>query len=87
MRDLRSQELEVAVQLVHVLLGLGHELGGVGLGGLERADLELEAVAEALHTTEHADGVPLAEPLVQELDVVPDAGLDRAGGSTSSRAR
>ena len=52
---------------------------GIGaVGGLERAHVELQAVAEALHAAEHAHGVALGEAPVEELDVVPDAPLDAA---------
>jgi hypothetical protein len=77
--DLGGQELEEAVQLVDVAARLRHELGRVVVGRLERAHLELEPVAEALHAAEHADGVALAEALVEELDVVPDTRLDPPG--------
>ncbi len=74
--DLGDEELEEALELVQVPPGLGHELRRVGLGRLERANLELEAVAEALHPAKDAHRVALAEALVEELDVVPDASLD-----------
>src|SRR5205823_23794 len=47
-------------------------------GGLDRADGELEAVAEALDAPEDADGVALAETAVEQLDVLPHAGVDAA---------
>ena len=78
MGDLGGEELEEAVELLGVAPALGNERCGVVLGRLERANLELEAVAEALDAAEHAHGVALAEALVEELDVVPDAGLDLA---------
>ena len=37
---------------------------------------QLEPAAEPLDASEHADGVALAEPAVEQLDVVPDARLD-----------
>ena len=43
---------------------------------LERADVELEPVAEPLDAAEHAHGVALGEPRVEQLDVVPHARLD-----------
>ena len=57
----------------------GTSSAGSALGRLERAHLELEPVAEALHAAEHAHGVALAEAAVEELDVVPDARLDLPG--------
>ena len=60
-------------------LGSGTSSGGIGFRSLERAHLELESVAEALHATQHADGVSLPEALVEQLDVVPDTGFDLAG--------
>ena len=55
----------------------GASVGRIGvLGGLQRANLELEPVAEALDATEHADRVALAESAVEQLDVRPDARLD-----------
>ena len=44
--------------------------------GLERADVELQAVAELLDAAEHAHGVALREAGVEQLDVVPDARVD-----------
>ncbi len=78
-RDLLADELEKAVELVEVTPGLRDEGGGVCLRGLERADVELEAVAEALDPREHAHGVSLAEPPVEHLYLVPDARLDSSG--------
>ena len=76
MGDLGGEEVEEAVELVDVAARLGHELGRVGVRRLERANLELEPIAEALHPAEHPDGVALAEAAVEQLDVVPDARLD-----------
>ena len=78
MRDLGCQELEEAVEFVEITARLGDKRRGVGLGRLERADLELKPVAEALDASEDADRVPLGEAVVQELDVAPDARLDAA---------
>src|SRR5919109_3500138 len=47
-------------------------------GGLDRADGELEPVAEALDSPEDADGVALPEAAVEELDVLPHARVDAA---------
>src|SRR4029453_8819593 len=76
MRDLGRKEVEEAVELLDLAPRLGDERGGVGLRGLERPHLELQAVAEPLHPAEHADGVSFAEALVEKVDVVPDAGID-----------
>jgi uncharacterized protein (DUF1015 family) len=80
MYDLGGEEFEEAVELFHVALRFRDELGRIGLCRLERANLELKPVTEALDAAEHADGVTLAEALVEKLDVVPDAGLDLARG-------
>ena len=74
--DLRGEELEEAVELVGVPAHRRGELGGVGVGGLDRAHLHLQLPAEPLHAAEDSNGVPLAEPLVEQVDVVPDPGLD-----------
>ena len=58
---------------------LGHEPAG-SAAPARASGLELEAVAEALDAAEDAHRVPLAEALVEQLDVVPDAGLDLARG-------
>ena len=78
-RDLRRQELEEAVELRRVPSHRGRHLRRVGLrGGLERAHLQLQPVAEALDAPEDADGVALAEARVEQLDVRPDARFDAA---------
>ena len=74
--QLRGQELEKPVQLVGVPAHRGSKLGGVGLGRLDRADLQLQPPVEALDTCEHAHGVAFCEATVEQLDVVPDAALD-----------
>jgi Protein of unknown function (DUF1015) len=79
-RDLAREELEEPVELLDVPLGLGDEGCRVGLGRLERPHLELETVTEALDASEHPDGIPFAEALVQEIDVAPDTGVDPAAG-------
>src|SRR6476619_4372038 len=79
MCDLRRQELEEAVELRRVASHRRNELDGVGLRGrLQRPYLELEPVAELLHSTEDAHGVALAEARVEQLDVRPDARLEAA---------
>ena len=66
MRDLAGEELEEALGLVGVTTQRRHELRRVGLlGRLQRAHVDLEPVAEALDTTEHAHGITLAEDAVE----------------------
>jgi len=78
--DFAGQELEEAVELVRVSAHRRREPCGILVGGgLDRADVELQPVAVALHSPEHAHCVPLAEPRVEQLDVVPDPALDAAG--------
>src|SRR5688500_17678829 len=72
-RDLRGEELEDAIELVRVPAERRRELGGVGVGRLDGPHLHLELPAESLDATEDAHGVALAEALVEEVDVVPDA--------------
>jgi hypothetical protein len=77
MDDLGGEELEKAVQLFGVAPHRGREVGRVGLGrGLEGAHVDLEPVAELLDSAEHPHCVALGEAGVEELDVVPDAGVD-----------
>ena len=78
MRDLAGEELEEPLQLVGVAAQRGGEGRRVDVGRLERAHVELEAVAEALDAAEHPHRVALAEAPVEQLDVVPDAGVDAA---------
>ena len=52
---------------------------GSASGGLERAQLELEPVAEARDAAEDAHRVAFREARVEELDVVPDPRLDPPG--------
>ena len=78
MRELAGEELEEAVQLVRVAAQPRREARRILLGGLDRADLELQPVVEALHAPEHAHGVALGEAAVEQLDVVPDPRLDPA---------
>ncbi len=77
-RELVGEEVEEAVELGDVPPRWWQERSGVGLRHLERANLELEPVAEVLDAPEDAHRVPLAETLVEELDVVPDARVDPA---------
>lgn len=76
MCNLRGEEFEEAIELVDVASRRGNERRGIRLCGLERANVELETVAKALHSPEHAHGVSLVKAAVEQLDVVPDAGLD-----------
>jgi hypothetical protein len=76
MPDLASEKLEKPVELVEVAAGLRRQVGRIGVRRLEGAHLELEPVAKALHAPEDAHGVSFAEALVEQLDVVPDPGLD-----------
>ena len=87
MRDLLDQELEEALQLGGVAAQRRRQRRRVDVGCLERAHVELEPVAELLDAAEHAHRVALAEPPVEQLDVVPDPRVDRPDGSTSSSAR
>ena len=79
MGELGRQELEEAVQLVRVASQPRRQPRRIRVGRLDRADLELEPVVEALDPAEHADGVALGEAPVEQLDVVPDPALDPAG--------
>jgi uncharacterized protein (DUF1015 family) len=77
MGDLPGKELEEAVQLVRVAPHRRREAGGIGVRlGLDRADVELEAVAVTLDPPEHAHRVALAEAGIEQIDVVPDPALD-----------
>ena len=81
MRDLAGDEVEKTVELVRVPAQRRSEAGRVRLRfRLDRADVELEAVAIALDPPEHAHGVAFAEPAVEEVDVVPDSSLDPPAG-------
>ena len=65
-RELADQELEEAVQLVGIATERRRQLGGIlALGRLERADVELEAIAVLVHPAEHTHGVALAEPGIE----------------------
>ena len=75
--DLGGEELEEALQLVRVAANGRGELRGIGAGrGFERSHVDLQPVAELLDAAEHADGVSFREARVEQLDVVPDAGVD-----------
>ena len=77
--ELGRQELEEAVQLVRVASQPRRQPRRIRVGCLDRADLELEPVVEALDPAEYADGVALREAPIEQLDVVPDSALDPAG--------
>jgi hypothetical protein len=79
MRDLAGEELEEALQLLSVAAQCGSQFGRVEpLGGLERADLELQAVPKAIDPSEDAHGVAFREAAVEKVDVAPDPALDPA---------
>ena len=73
MRELRGEELEEALELVGVAAHRRRELGGIGLGRLDRPHLELEPSVEALDAAEHADASPSSKR--------------RSSSSTSSQMR
>ena len=77
--DLGCEELEEAVELVRIAPQGRREHGRIGvLGGLDRPHLHLELPAEALDAAEHPHRVALAKALVEQVDVVPDPGVDAA---------
>ena len=76
MRHLAAEELEEAVELVCISAHARREPGRIGIRRLDRADLELQAVVEALDASEHAHRVPFGEAAVEQLDVVPDPAFD-----------
>src|SRR6266542_2435019 len=77
--DLPGEELQEAVQLVGVSPERRCERGRVGVRrGLERPDVDLQAVPELLDAAEHPHRVALGEAPVQQFDVVPDACVDAA---------
>ena len=65
----------------------GVSVAGIDVGRLERAHVELQPVAELLDAAEHAHRVALAEAAVEQLDVLPDARVDRAPSGRRARAR
>jgi hypothetical protein len=78
-RDLGGEELEEALELVCVAPHRGRERGRIGLRRrFDRADRDLEAVAEALDPPEHPHRVALGEAAVEELHVLPHARVDAA---------
>ena len=87
MGHLAGEELEKTVELVRIAAHARGEPGRIGIGRLDRADFELQAVVEALNASEHAHRVPFGEAAVEQLDVVPDPAFDLPVGSTSSSTR
>ena len=78
-RDLAGEELEKPLELVGIAAHRRRELGRIEtLRGLERADLQLEAIAEAVDSPQHAHRVALGEAAVQEVDVAPHPAFDPA---------
>jgi uncharacterized protein (DUF1015 family) len=70
--DLRCDELEEAVELVGVSAQRRRQRRWIRiLCRLHGPHLDLELAPEALDPTEHVHGVAFAEPLVEEIDVVP----------------
>ncbi len=77
MRDFAPEKVEEALELIRIASECGCESGWVCVWcGLERAHLDLQPVAEALHASEHSDRVAFAEAPVEELHVVPDPRVD-----------
>src|SRR3954454_23186676 len=75
--DLADEEVDVAVEVLDVAPGPGHELGRVaGLDALHVAHLELDLAGVLAHAAEHADGVAYLEPLLEHGDAVPHASAD-----------
>ncbi len=73
-RDLSREELEEAVELVGIPAQRRRQRRRIRvLGGFDGSHLDLELPAEALDATEHVHSVAFAEPLVEEIDVVPDS--------------
>jgi putative drug exporter of the RND superfamily len=79
MGDLRDEELDEAGELVAVPAQGRGQRRRVDIGRLERANVELEPVAEPLDAAEHTDCVAFREPAVEQLDVLPHARLDAPG--------
>jgi uncharacterized protein DUF1015 len=76
MRDLRGEELEEAVELLEITPRLRHERRRIRLGRLERPHLELQPVAEPLHSSQNVYRISFPEALVEQIDVAPDSGVD-----------
>jgi uncharacterized protein (DUF1015 family) len=78
MGELGRHELEETVELVRVPPQPRRQPRGIGVRRLDRPNLELQPVVEALDPAQHANGVSLGEAAVEQLDVVPDPALDAA---------
>ena len=77
---LAGEVLEEAVELVEVAVGGRQERGRVGrLGAPDRAQLDLQLVAEALDPPGDRDQVAALELAGQEVGLAEGARLDRAG--------
>ena len=79
--DLARQVLEEAVELVEVAVGDGQERGGVGRAvgrPSDRAQVDLQLVAEALDAAGDADEVAALEAPGEDVGVAERAALDRA---------
>ncbi len=75
--DLEHEEVDVAVEVVDVAPGAGHELGRVaGLDALHVAHLELDPAGVLAHPAEHADRVADVEALLEHRHAVPHARAD-----------
>src|SRR5919106_674235 len=80
-RGHRDRVLEEAVELVEIAVRDGQELGGVGgagIGAPDRAELDLELVAEALDAPRRPDQVTALELAGEEVGVAEGACGDRA---------
>ena len=74
--------LEEALQLVEVAVGGGQEAGRIRLGSLgagDRAQGDLQLIAEALDAALHAHEVPALEAPGEQIGVAEGAREDRAG--------
>ena len=79
MRELGDEEVEEPAELVAVAAQRRRQRLRVDVRRLERANVELQPVAELLDAGEHAHRVAFREAAVEQLDVVPDARLDATG--------
>jgi hypothetical protein len=79
-RYLAGEELQEALELVTVAAQARRERFGIVLGRLERADLQLQPVAEPVDPSEHTHRVALVEAAVEQVDVAPHARLDAPAG-------
>ena len=77
--DLAREVLEEAVELLHVAVGDGQELGRVGgLGALDLLDVDLQLVAELLHAPAHAHELAALEAAGEDVGVLERAAGERA---------